>query len=98
MSKITASARGQNCTVRLPGVCNFNPETTVFAHISGIRFGHGVAIKTEFGAYACSACHDMIDGRVNRPAGMSQDEARLAHFQGVIETLALMAEKGLVTL
>ncbi|MBC7213069.1 MAG: DUF1364 family protein, partial [Pseudomonas sp.] len=26
--KVRESARGQDCTVRIPGICNFNPETT----------------------------------------------------------------------
>ena len=25
-------AKGRECMVRLPGICNFNPETTVLAH------------------------------------------------------------------
>ena len=88
MSSITKLARGQDCTVRLPGICNFNPETTVFAHISGVRHGHGVGIKTSFGAFCCSSCHDHIDGRVKSP--LSRTELKLAHFEGVIETLILI--------
>lgn len=26
------TARGRECQLRVPGVCNFNPETTVLAH------------------------------------------------------------------
>lgn len=92
------SARGENCTIRLPFVCNGNPETTVAAHISGVRFGHGVGIKTKFFAHACSACHDVVDGRVPRPKGLSQEFVKLAHFEGVIETLSKLEEKGMVTL
>ena len=32
MSKITKSAMGEECQVRLIGICNYNNETTVFAH------------------------------------------------------------------
>ena len=85
---ITQSARGQICTVRLPGVCNFNMETTVFAHLSGIRLGHGVGVKTMFGAYCCSDCHDAIDGR--RRTGLGKDYLRLAHSDGAFETLGLI--------
>lgn len=97
MSKITDSARQEDCTIRLPG-CNFDKDTTVFAHISGIRFGHGTAIKTKFGAYACSKCHDLLDSRIKRPEGMTKDYIELAHFQGVIETLIKLNEKGLIKL
>lgn len=85
---ITDSARGQICTVRLPGICSFEPETTVFAHISGLRHRHGTGIKTMFGAYACNRCHDCIDGRVR--SGLGKDYLRAAHLDGVLETLALI--------
>lgn len=94
--KITESARGENCTVRLPDVCNGNPETVVFAHVNGIRFGHGVGKKTKFGAYCCAACHDVIDGRRPRPHGMTCEDAKLAHYEGVIETLNKLVAKGLL--
>ena len=96
MSKITDSARHENCTIRLGQVCNHNPETTVFCHISGVRFGHGMGIKTKFGAYGCSSCHDAIDGRVK--SGYSDVELKNAHYQGVLETLAIMNERGLIKL
>lgn len=32
-------AKGQDCYLRLPGHCNFNPETVVLAHI---RRGNGM--------------------------------------------------------
>lgn len=92
--KITDSARDEDCTVRIPGVCNFNRETTVFAHIPGIRFGHGVGIKTKLGAYACSCCHDVIDGRVK--SHFSADGLKLMHYEGVMETLIKLEEKGLI--
>ena len=31
-SKLTKAAKGQECTIQLFPYCNFNPETTVFAH------------------------------------------------------------------
>ena len=94
MSKITKSARGQNCTVRLPGICNGNNETVVFAHINGIRFGHGVGHKTEYGAFACSSCHDAIDVRVK--TNLTRSELKLAHYEGVFETWRLLDRKGVL--
>lgn len=59
-------ARGKECMVRMPYVCNHNPETTVLAHI---RRGHvaGVGQKPPdlCGVWACSACHDAIDKRAH---------------------------------
>lgn len=94
MSKITESARNQPCTVRLPFICNHDDSTTVFAHINGVRFGHGTGIKTNFGAYACSSCHDALDGRVK--TGYTQEYIKLAHLEGVIETLTILISKGLM--
>lgn len=93
---ITRSAKGEACTIRLPTICNGNPETTVFAHINGVRFGHGVGIKTKLGAYACCACHDYLDGRVKN--NFDKEYLKLAHLEGVIETLIRLEQKGLITL
>lgn len=89
--RITNSARGMDCAVRIPGICNFNNETTVFAHINGVRFGHGVGIKTKFGAYACSSCHDAIDGRLK--TSISNQELKLLHYEGVFETMTILIQK-----
>ena len=62
VTKIRKSARGEDCTLRLE-VCNGNPETTVLAHIGHNR-GMGIKCADYFAVYACSACHDVIDGRV----------------------------------
>lgn len=63
-SKIRAAARGQTCTLRLPG-CNGDTETTVFAHAPSVDNGMGLKTAPDFwGAFACSHCHDVVDGRV----------------------------------
>ncbi|MER2105083.1 MAG: nuclease domain-containing protein, partial [Pseudomonas atacamensis] len=40
--KLRASANGQECTVRMPGICNHNPETTVLAHLPCGQKGMGI--------------------------------------------------------
>lgn len=96
MSKITEAARGENCTIRLPGICNYNQETTVFAHIGGIRFRKGVASKVSdaLGAFSCSSCHDAIDGRIK--TSYSAQELKLAHYEGVFETQLILMDKGIL--
>ena len=96
MSKITASARGRDCTIRIPQVCNHNPETTVFSHLSGVRFGHGIGQKVAdiFGAFGCSSCHDAIDGRT--PTQYKRTELKLMHLEGVIETQSILIKEGLI--
>lgn len=58
--KLRQSAKGQECTFRT-GFCNYDPETTVLAHMQfdGGKMGgkeHDISA-----AYACSACHEAID-------------------------------------
>jgi hypothetical protein len=56
-------ANGRECMVRLPGICNRNPETVVLAHIRNQWFSRGSKPPDICGVWACSACHDVIDGR-----------------------------------
>jgi hypothetical protein len=93
---IRDSARGQGCTVRLWGVCNHDQTTTVFAHVTGVRFGHGMGKKTNLGAYCCSACHDIFDGRKKIPDWLDKESVNLAFYEGVIETTQILITKGLL--
>ncbi|OOF53855.1 DUF1364 domain-containing protein [Rodentibacter genomosp. 2] len=83
-------AKGRECQVRLPGICNFNPETTVLAHY---RLHSGVALKPDDiqGAWACSACHDECDRRTRK---MDTEYVRLAHAEGVFRTQAILRREG----
>lgn len=94
MSKIRKSARGQECQIRLPGICNGNPETTVLAHyrMAG-ACGMGIKPPDFMGAYACSACHDEIDRRTRH---LDAETVRLAFAEGVMRTQQILAEKGLL--
>lgn len=93
-TKLTKSARGQDCQVRIPGSCNFNSETTVLAHLGG-QFKVGYKAMDIHGAYCCSDCHDVIDGR--KTTGLySFNEIKTMHLEGVIRTQMLMVEAGLI--
>jgi hypothetical protein len=89
-------ARGRGCTVRIPNVCNFNSETVVLAHIrlAGVS-GMGMKSPDLLGAWACSACHDEIDGRTHK-SGLSRDELRLAHYDGMARTIWQLHKEGLI--
>ena len=89
-------AKGRGCTVRLPGICNFNSETVVLAHIRVVGVsGMGMKSPDLLGAWACSACHDEIDGRT-RKSGLTRDELRLAHYDGMARTICQLDKEGLV--
>ena len=82
ISKFRQSAQGKRCLVRIPGVCNFNPETTVLAHIGGA--GMGIKNHDIHGAFCCSSCHDVLDGRVK--ANFTPNDLKLMHFEGIKRT------------
>jgi hypothetical protein len=88
-------ARGQQCFVRLPGICNGNPETTVLAHLrmAGIT-GIGMKAPDLLGAYCCSACHDEVDRRTRT---MEYETVKLAFFEGMARTQARLIADGLVS-
>ncbi len=90
------AAKDRGCTVPIPGVCKFNTQTVVLAHtrLSGIS-GMGTKAPDLLGAWACSACHDEVDGRTNK-SGLSRDELRLAHYDGMARTIAQLVKEGLV--
>lgn len=90
--KIRAAARGQDCTVRLPGVCNFNPETTVLAHLPCGQRGTGIKSPDNLAVFACSACHDAIDGRTRQSIDWKDMLRALA------ETQLILIEKGIMVI
>ena len=99
VSKITESARGEECQVRLPGVCSFNPQQTVWAHANGLAAGKGGRLKSPdaLGAYACYSCHMVIDGQMPTPSGMTHLEVLLAFHEAHQRSFLMLIEKGLVT-
>lgn len=89
------SARGQPCLVRIPGHCNFDPATTVLAHLNG--GGMGTKKSDLQGAFCCSSCHDVIDGRV-RVKDYIPELIELMHRQGVERTQQHWLDIGMVEL
>lgn len=92
--KLTDSAKGKDCTVRIKGVCNFDNTTTVFAHLGGA--GMGTKASDIHGAYCCSACHDWLDGGYFKSGFVKKEERDLMHLEGVIETQQIMINEGLI--
>lgn len=87
---IRESARGEDCALRLD-CCNFNPETTSFAHLRFFNWaGIGQKVKDILGVYACSDCHDAIDGRSKASWGFDD------LLRALGETLIKLHNKGLI--
>jgi hypothetical protein len=94
MSKLRKSARGQQCTVRIPYVCNRDPETTVLAHLGGA--GMGLKSSDLHGAFCCSACHDVIDRRVK--SSISSEKLKNMHMAGIFRTQKYWLEHGFISI
>jgi len=98
VSKITESARGEECQIRIPGVCTHNPEQTVWCHANGLSAGKGVGLKSidECGAYGCFACHSVYDRRASPPHGMTRQDVESYFADGHFRSLVKLKEKGLL--
>ena len=92
--KIRASARGEACTFRIPGVCNHNPETTVLCHLPDESRGMGIKADDISAAYGCSACHDVVDGRAK--TGWTKADMEFFMRRAQTRTLRRLVEKGLI--
>lgn len=98
MTPIRKAARGEDCTLRIPGVCNFDPDTTVLCHDNRLSSGKGMGLKAPdtAAAFGCSACHDVLDGRRQRPEWLTFDHLMLAFDAAVIRTHEILKKKGLI--
>ncbi|MBE2895725.1 DUF1364 domain-containing protein [Pasteurellaceae bacterium HPA106] len=92
-TNLRKEAKQRDCQVRIAGVCNHNPETTVLAHYR-LKGQCGVGMKPVdlCGAWACSACHDVIDGRVKTDIDKLQRD--LDHANGTIRTIIQLFKEG----
>lgn len=90
-TKIRKSAKGEDCSLRL-GNCSSN-ETVVLAHIGKNR-GMGIKCADYMAVYACSNCHDIIDGRVKTE--YTKDQLNTEKLRALEETLNKLFDKGLL--
>lgn len=87
-------AKGQPCRVRLLGVCNRNPETTVLAHLKNGWYG-SLKPPDVIAVHACSDCHDAIDGRTH-PKHLTRAEIDLAAYRGLCEMLDYYVQESIL--
>lgn len=97
--KVLDSARGQTCTLRFPeGICGGNPETTVWAHLNGGKFGKGMGMKAHdiLGAHSCDRCHAYLDvGHGTNPL-ISNETLLECVLGGVTETWVRLITSGII--
>ena len=95
-TKITRSARGEDCQVRLEGICSFDPEKTIWSHARWGSAGRGKSIKALdlCGAYCCVNCDAAFDGQAKTELTREQIDADWC--QGHFRSLVILEQKGLL--
>ena len=90
MANLRKAARGRECQVRIPGVCN----GTVLAHIriAGLC-GTGIKPPDLLAAIACSSCHDEIDRRTRL---VDAEYAKECALEGMARTQVIWMKEGLI--
>lgn len=98
MTPIRRAARGQDCTLQFPAVCNFDPATTVLCHSNFLADGKGMGLKAPdtAAAFGCAACHDVLDGRRPRPAGLSAVDVENHFYIAVMRTHQVLRQLGVM--
>lgn len=87
MSKITKSARGECCSLRVSPKCTDEDGVVVFCHLNSNYRGIGIKSPDLFGVYGCYWCHQELD------SGKIEYRDQLRALQ---ETQMKLLEKGLL--
>jgi hypothetical protein len=92
--RLLQTARGKDCLLQIPGVCNGNPETVVACHANWTEYGKGGALKAHdvFHARGCSACHAELD-QGNK---LDYEEKKYYWQRGFERTMLALFDEGLV--
>lgn len=95
--KYLAAAKGQPCTLQIPGVCIGGTETTVACHSPLKEDRNGTKAPDYCVADGCSACHDYLDRR-SRVCGehITEEYQRFYFHRGMVRTLANRLERGIL--
>ena len=91
------AARGRDCTLMLPGVCNRDPATTVLCHSNRLADGKGMGLKAPDSAacFGCSDCHDVLDGRRPLPGWMTRQQLQDTFDRATAITQEQLKQEGI---
>ena len=93
-NKIRRSARGEDCTLQIAGVCNYDTATTVLCHLPDETKGMGIKSDDISVAFGCSACHDAVDRRVK--SAEFEEHSQFYMRRAQVRTLRRLLEKGVL--
>lgn len=89
--KYLAGSRGQQCSLRIPGYCNYDPDTVVPCHIRDGGKGTGNKASDLSVANGCSGCHRAFDLNL-----ISREDWLFYALRGLQETLEQRVRAGLL--
>lgn len=93
---LTELARGRACEIRVPGGCA-PPDTTVLCHVRMANIsGLGLKAPDWLGAFGCSRCHDIVDGRAGDWKLYPQEFRSLLLLEGTVRTLVILISEGVI--
>ena len=87
-NKITRSAIGKTCTLRL-GNCS-SDETVVLCHL-GVNRGMGIKSHSIHACYGCFNCHQIEENKADPRCTWAD------RFRAMEESQLIMIEEGLIT-
>lgn len=94
--KIRNSAKGEDCTLQIGGVCRGDNETVVLCHFP-LHDGGSARLNGEISAgYGCFSCHSVIDRR--EYTSLSEADREFYMRRSMVRTLDRLVEKGLVVI
>lgn len=100
-------ARDKPCLIRIARTCLGEPcaseETTVLCHytLAGYKAmgSRKASLPDLCGAWGCRTCHDICDGRLKATHwrdGITHDQVKLWHAEGVMRTLDALVKAGVL--
>lgn len=95
-TKLSESARGEECALQIHPYCIGGTETTVLCHLPS---NSGVANKSPdwWSTYGCMVCHSVLDGRHTQAIKeLGSEEIMACAMRGLFRTHQRMIEKGLI--
>jgi hypothetical protein len=81
LPKLRKSAKGQDCTLNVSGVCSYDPETVVLCHLPDGSGGMGMKSDDLSSCFGCYDCHQVLDGHVRHDFERGEKEFYMRRAQ-----------------
>lgn len=96
--KIRQSAKGRNCTLRIPGICNHDSGTVSLCHLNSNQKGAGNKSHDIHSIIACNKCHDWLDMRGNEwmRTDLLELNREAEKLRALLETQDIFIQEGLI--